>query len=247
MSDMDQNWVFHIKVWTLASNISFARQPLHLPTYPKKLSPWLFPPLQCIDARPLHVHCSDGFSGQDQMNENKILWLMGTVLVRWLVPKALQIPASDCRSFSQVTPSDWWKNMEKGRTRLMEWLFDRIQGVNLAAPRPPGDNAHRAVTKEASPRRREGGSGGWGVVLVAKFESRRDIWTVGSPTVTAFEGNDQEFSFLQGWNLGDSEEIVLIVFGQIGPRFSFNSIPNLHWAVKANFHACESVAFWFAT
>ena len=73
----------------------------------------------------------------------------------------------------------------------MEQLFGRIQGVNLAAPRPPGDNAHRAVTKEASPRRRGGG----GVVLVAKFESQRDIWTVKSPTVT---GDDQEFSFLQG-------------------------------------------------
>ena len=49
------------------------------------------------------------------------------------------------------------------------------------------------------------------MVLVAKFESRRDIWTVESPTVTGFEGNNQEFSFLQdGSNLGAGEEIVFI-------------------------------------
>ena len=57
--------------------------------------------------------------------------------------------------------------------------------------------------------------------MVAKFESQRDIWTVGSPTVTAFESNDREFSFLQGWNFGDGEEIVLIVFEQIGARVQF--------------------------
>ena len=85
----------------------------------------------------------------------------------------------------------------------MEQLLDQIQGVIWPLPGPPGDNAHRAVTKEAS--REEGGRG---LVLIAKFESQRDgfgQWR--APSVT---GDDQEFCFLQGWNLGDSEEIVFI-------------------------------------
>ena len=67
------------------------------------------------------------------------------------------------------------------------------------------------------------------MVLVAKFESRRGIWTVKSPTLT---GNDQEFSFLQeGWNLGDGEEILLIETNKsfcLGLGFNFNFIPSLH-------------------
>ena len=100
----------------------------------------------------------------DQMNGNEILRLMENRPGPLFVAKILcrvQIPTTDCRTFPPWWRAcDWWNNMEKGWKRLMESLFVRILGLNLAAPRPPGANPHRAVTREASPRRR----GGWGEV-----------------------------------------------------------------------------------